>query len=158
MPQPPDIHSQSEPLRSSDRRYTLLLICSITLSAVLLCKVYCNSKLLCISPDRASQLASRDGLLFLQDAQKTQSNLKKKIGTVSPDLTPFFFQPLPVNFASAELLQTINGIGPRMAEEIVKVRSTKGFFISATALGDVPGIGPKRIKQFKNQISFATRP
>jgi competence ComEA-like helix-hairpin-helix protein len=158
MSQSTDIQPQRDPIQSGDRRYTILLICSITLTLVLLCKLYGNSTRLRMEPRPVSQLASQDGMLFLQYIQKAETNPAKEIGIISPDLTPFFFQPLPINFASVELLQTINGIGPKMAEEIVKVRDTKGSYASAADLRDVPGIGPKRIKQFQPQLSFATRP
>ena len=158
MPQSSDMHPQRESVRSGDKRYTILLICSITLLTVLLCKLYSNGSHLRMDHSPVLQLASRDGLLFLQDIQETESNLRQETQKISPDLSPLFFQPLPINFASVELLQTINGIGPKMAEEIVKVRGQKGFFTSASALRDVPGIGPKRLKQFSTQLSFATRP
>jgi len=158
MPQSSDMHLQRKSVRSGDKRYTILLICSITLLTVLLCKLYCNSTRLRMDHNPALQLASRDNVLFLQDIQEAESNLGQETGEISPDLALFFFQPLPVNYASVELLKTINGIGPKMAEEIVKVRGEKGFFTSASALRDVPGIGPKRLKQFSTQLSFTTRP
>lgn len=145
-------------MRSGDKRYTTLLICSITLLAVLLCKLYGNGSPLRMDHSPVLQLASRDGVLFLLDIQEAESNLRQETWEISPDLSPLFFQPLPINFASVELLQTINGIGPKMAKEIVKVRDAKGFFTSVSALRDVPGIGPKRLKQFSTQLSFATRP
>ena len=128
MPQSSDMHPQRESVRSGDKRYTILLICSITLLTVLLCKLYSNGSHLRMDHSPVLQLASRDGVLFLQDIQEAESNLGQEAREISPDLALFFFQPLPVNYASVELLQTINGIGP------------------------------KRLKQFSTQLSFATRP
>lgn len=70
------------------------------------------------------------------------------------DLSPFFFQPIPVNFAGPELLATISGIGAKTAEQIVQTRETRGFFTRPQDLLAVPGIGPSRMHKFAPQFSF----
>jgi competence ComEA-like helix-hairpin-helix protein len=70
-------------------------------------------------------------------------------------LTPFLFQPIPVNFADQELLATISGIGPKLAAQIVKTRDSKGFFAKPEDLLAVPGVGRSRMHQFAPQFSFA---
>ena len=70
-------------------------------------------------------------------------------------VTPFLFQPIPVNFADQELLSTISGIGPGLSAQIVKTRDSKGFFTKPEDLLAVPGIGHSRMNQFAPQFSFA---
>jgi len=70
-------------------------------------------------------------------------------------VTPFLFLPIPVNFADAELLATISGIGPKLAAKIVKTRETKGLFNGPQDLLTVPGIGPSRMNAFAPQFSFS---
>lgn len=69
--------------------------------------------------------------------------------------TPFFFLPIPVNSADAELLATIPGIGPGLAAKIIATRTTKGPFRSPPDLLQVPGIGPSRMSRFAPRFSFA---
>lgn len=54
-------------------------------------------------------------------------------------------QALDVNTASAQQLESVRGLGPRMAEVIVRERTRGGRFDSLEDLSDrVRGIGPKR--------------
>ena len=78
----------------------------------------------------------------------------EKSGTAPAAVSPFLFQPLPVNFADVELLTTISGIGPKMAAQIVKTRDSRGFFAGPQDLLAVPGIGPSRMKTFASHFSF----
>jgi uncharacterized protein len=52
-----------------------------------------------------------------------------------------------VNTASPALLTHVAGIGPRLAARIVAYRDANGPFPSRTALGKVPGLGPKTFEQ-----------
>ncbi|MCX5870479.1 MAG: helix-hairpin-helix domain-containing protein [Deltaproteobacteria bacterium] len=79
----------------------------------------------------------------------------EQLQIVPAALTPFFFQPIPVNFADQELLSTISGIGPELAAQIVKTRDSKGLFAKPEDLLAVPGIGRSRMNQFAPQFSFA---
>jgi competence ComEA-like helix-hairpin-helix protein len=77
-----------------------------------------------------------------------------KFPVVPAVVTPFLFLPIPVNFADAELLSTISGIGPELAAQIIATRNAKGQFSSPQDLLAVPGIGPSRMSQFAPQFSF----
>jgi len=68
---------------------------------------------------------------------------------------PFFFHPIPINRADARLLETVDGIGPHLASEIVRVRQDGVVFHSGEDLLQVPGIGTKRARQLEPQFSFA---
>ncbi|MGB5230851.1 MAG: helix-hairpin-helix domain-containing protein [Desulfoprunum sp.] len=74
---------------------------------------------------------------------------------IRPDLAPFFFHPIPINRADARLLETVDGIGPHLASEIVRVRQDGVVFHSGEDLLQVPGIGTKRARQLEPQFSFA---
>jgi len=52
-----------------------------------------------------------------------------------------------LNRASAELLTYVSGLGPQLAENIVKYRNENGPFNSRTELKAVPRIGPKAYEQ-----------
>jgi hypothetical protein len=75
--------------------------------------------------------------------------------SASAAVTPFLFQPIPINFADSELLATIPGIGPELSAQIVKTRDNKGFFTQPEDMLAVPGIGRSRMNQFAPQFSFA---
>jgi protein Tex len=52
-----------------------------------------------------------------------------------------------VNTASVALLSYVSGIGPALAENIVKARDERGGFTSRRALMDVPRLGAKAFEQ-----------
>ena len=68
--------------------------------------------------------------------------------------TPFFFVPLPINEADQQLLETVSGIGPHLAAEIIKTRGQRGAFHSPDDLLHVRGIGAKRMLKFADQFSY----
>ncbi len=68
--------------------------------------------------------------------------------------TPFFFAPLPINEADQQLLETVSGIGPRLAAEIIRTRGEQGPFHSPDDLLHVRGIGTKRMLKFAGQFSY----
>ncbi len=55
--------------------------------------------------------------------------------------------------ATAEELDTLDGVGPVMAEKIVDWRSTKGAIGSVEELDEIPGIGPKKLETLRNQLA-----
>ncbi|NNK58972.1 MAG: hypothetical protein HKP44_16830 [Desulfofustis sp.] len=61
---------------------------------------------------------------------------------------------VPVNRADAELLATVPGIGPVLAERIVAERARSGFFHEPEDLTRVHGIGDTRADQFRSYLRF----
>lgn len=67
---------------------------------------------------------------------------------------PFFFLPLPINSADKELLMTIKGIGPTLAESIVTHRHKVGPILNMNDLQEIPGIGEKRATSLATELVF----
>jgi competence protein ComEA len=63
------------------------------------------------------------------------------------------FGAVNINKANSAQLQTLNGIGPTKAEEIVKYRKAHGGFKSVDELVNVKGIGPKTVQKLKPHVS-----
>jgi competence protein ComEA len=62
--------------------------------------------------------------------------------------------PISLNTATAEQLDALDGIGPTMAQKIVKYRRQHGGFGSLHDLDAIPGIGPKRIAALKGKVTM----
>ncbi|MBW2659510.1 MAG: helix-hairpin-helix domain-containing protein [Deltaproteobacteria bacterium] len=74
--------------------------------------------------------------------------------SIPADLTPFFFKKLPINSAGKELLMTVKGVGPKLAESIIDARTQIGFFHSHADLLDIKGVGLKRAIYFETVFSY----
>lgn len=59
-----------------------------------------------------------------------------------------------INKASAGELETIRGIGPMLAERIVKDREANGRYEHLEDLVRVPGIGQAKLEKIKSQITL----
>lgn len=62
---------------------------------------------------------------------------------------------IDLNSATAEELQTVNGIGPVMAERIVAYRTQVGRFTSVDQLLNVKGIGAKTLAKIRDAVGVA---
>ncbi len=60
--------------------------------------------------------------------------------------------PINLNTATAEQLDTLDGVGPVTAAKIVAWRTQHGGFRSVDDLGQVPGIGPKRLAALRERV------
>lgn len=60
---------------------------------------------------------------------------------------------IDLNTATAEQLQTINGIGPVTADRILAHRRSIGRFTSVDQLLDVKGIGSKTLEKIRGQVT-----
>lgn len=72
--------------------------------------------------------------------------------------TPLLFAAMPINNASRDMLMTIKGIGPAMAEDIIAYRHQFGPFTNNMDLINLHGIGPKRAAGFATVFTFAEAP
>lgn len=80
-------------------------------------------------------LATMVLIIALGSAAKAQSNEK-----------------ININTASVEMLQTLDGIGPVLAERIVEYRN-KSPFITIEEITNVSGIGPSIFEKVKDFIT-----
>lgn len=100
-----------------------------------------NIKFLCYTPDK---------LLYLEEQDKV-SLLPRSLPLC---YYPFFLLPLPINRADKELLMTIKGVGPSLAETIVQHRQKTDVISNADDLRKIPGIGGKRAAALVNELTF----
>jgi competence protein ComEA len=63
------------------------------------------------------------------------------------------FGAININRANSAQLQTLYGIGPTKAQEILKYRKAHGEFKSVDELVNVKGIGPKTLQKLKSHVS-----
>jgi|SRR5829696_720381 len=61
-------------------------------------------------------------------------------------------QPIDLNTATLEQLDTLDGVGPVTAQKILQYRQDHGGFGSVEELGQVPGIGPKRLAALRERV------
>lgn len=61
--------------------------------------------------------------------------------------------PVSLGSATAEQLEQLDGIGPTLAERIVTHRQDRGGFGSLDQLGEVEGIGEKRLAALKEALT-----
>jgi competence protein ComEA len=69
-----------------------------------------------------------------------------------PAVANIFFQPIPINSADKNILVSLPGIGPVLAEKIVQRRNQHGPFRSKDELLLIAGIGPKKYKALFDHI------
>ncbi len=62
--------------------------------------------------------------------------------------------PISLNTATAEQLDTLDGVGPATASKILDYRRQHGGFKSIDDLGEVPGIGPKRLAALRTKVQL----
>lgn len=58
-----------------------------------------------------------------------------------------------LNKANLEEIETIQGIGPALAERIIRYRDEHGRFEKVEDLLDVSGIGQAKLERIKSQVS-----
>jgi len=59
-----------------------------------------------------------------------------------------------INTASKQELQTLNGIGPAIAERIIEYRQSNGKFESVDDLLNIPGIGQNKLEKIRSEIEL----
>jgi competence protein ComEA len=60
--------------------------------------------------------------------------------------------PISLNSATAEQFDTLDGVGPATAQKIISWRTQHGGFRSVADLGQVPGIGPKKLAALRDRV------
>ena len=93
----------------------------------------------------------------LEDGRQVVVPLRAPAGAVAPSggagtaaVAPA--APLDLNTATPEQLDQLDGIGPGMAGRILDYRKEHGGFGSVDELGEVPGIGEKRMAALREKV------
>ncbi|MGH2958136.1 MAG: helix-hairpin-helix domain-containing protein [Solirubrobacterales bacterium] len=60
--------------------------------------------------------------------------------------------PISLSTATPEQLDQLDGVGPGLAQKIIDYRTEHGGFRSVDELGEVPGIGEKRMESLRAQL------
>lgn len=63
-------------------------------------------------------------------------------------------EKVDVNTASAQELETLTGVGPRLAEEIIREREENGAFETLEDLLRVKGIGESKLEEFRFEVTI----
>ncbi len=61
-------------------------------------------------------------------------------------------QPINLNTATLEQLDTLDGVGPTTAQKIIDFRTAHGGFGSVDELDQIPGIGEKKLAALREQV------
>jgi competence protein ComEA len=93
----------------------------------------------------------------LEDGRQVLVPLRAPAGAVAPSgaagpaaVAPA--APVDLNTATPEQLDQLDGIGPGMAGRILDYRKEHGGFGSVEELGEVPGIGEKRMAALREKV------
>jgi competence protein ComEA len=62
--------------------------------------------------------------------------------------------PVSINSATLEQLETLDGIGPSLAQRILDYRAAHGGFRSLAELDQVSGIGPARLAALRGHVTL----
>jgi competence protein ComEA len=89
------------------------------------------------------------------DGQQVVVPRRGAAATASAPTTPGAAPSAPVNLntATAEQLDTLDGVGPTTAQKILAFRQQHGGFSSINDLTQIPGIGPKKLAALKPQVT-----
>jgi competence protein ComEA len=89
------------------------------------------------------------------DGQQVIVPLRGKAATGGPGNVPGAPpQPVHLNSATLEELDTLPGVGPVTAQKILDYRTEHGAFSTVDELDSVPGIGPARLAELKKVVDL----
>ncbi|HEV7807417.1 MAG TPA: ComEA family DNA-binding protein [Solirubrobacteraceae bacterium] len=94
-------------------------------------------------PARRADLSAVNLAAKLEDGRQVLVPLRPPVAGGSGGGVPT--APVNLNTATLEQLDTLDGVGPGIAQRILDYRQQHGGFRRAEELGEVPGIGDKRL-------------
>jgi competence protein ComEA len=97
--------------------------------------------------NRAAKLEDgRQILVPLRASQSTAPAAAAATASAAPD------QPVNLNTATLEQLDTLDGVGPATAQKILDYRTEHGGFGAVDELDQIPGIGEKRLAALRERV------
>jgi competence protein ComEA len=105
-------------------------------------------------PTRRADLTVVNLAARLQDGQQVVVPVAGRAGPAAPGAASAAAAGAPIHLSTAtvEQLDQIDGIGPTLAERIVEHRDANGGFGSLEELGEVEGIGEKRLATLREAL------
>jgi len=104
-------------------------------------------------PTRAADLDGVNLAAPLEDGQQVVVPSRSATGPPTGGLAADSQAPVSLGSATVEQLEQLDGIGPTLAERIVEHRQQRGGFGSLDQLGEVEGIGEKRLEALKEALT-----
>ncbi|TAJ78137.1 helix-hairpin-helix domain-containing protein [bacterium] len=86
----------------------------------------------------------------------TPSSIPLPAPSASVPVTETLAEKVDLNSATVERIESLPGVGPKLAGEIVAYRERGGMFHSAEDLLQVKGIGPKRLHRLEPYLTFGS--
>jgi competence protein ComEA len=101
-----------------------------------------------------ADLAQINRAAKLEDGRQVLVPVRTPAGAAAPVAGPGAAPgpPLNLNTATLEQLDGLDGIGPTMAQRILDYRQAHGGFGSVEELGQVSGIGDKRMAALRDEV------
>ncbi|WP_051324625.1 ComEA family DNA-binding protein [Candidatus Solirubrobacter pratensis] len=99
--------------------------------------------------NRAAKL--EDGRQILVPRRAPRGRPAAAAATAAAPSTPA--QPVNLNTATLEQLDTLDGVGPATAQKIIDFRTAHGGFGSIDELDQIPGIGEKKLAALREQVT-----
>ncbi len=106
-------------------------------------------------PTRRADLGAVNLAAEVQDGRQILVPRKGPGGGVAAGVAPepAEGQPLNLNTATLEQLDTLSGVGPATAQKILDAREERGGFGSIEELGEIPGIGDARLATLREEAT-----
>src|ERR687898_819896 len=106
-------------------------------------------------PTRRADLGAVNLAAEVQDGRQILVPRRAPGGGVAAGVAPepAEGQPLNLNTATPEQLDTLSGVGPATAQKILDAREERGGFGSIEELGEIPGIGEARLATLREEAT-----
>jgi competence protein ComEA len=105
-------------------------------------------------PTRRADLSQINRAAKLEDGRQilVPARASKSIAAAAPSGATAPDQPVNLNTATLEQLDTLDGVGPATAQKILDFRTEHGGFGSVEELDQIPGIGEKRLAALRDRV------
>jgi len=97
----------------------------------------------------AAQLSDGDYFYIPSDGEDIPETAANAPNAESISSSQLFEYPIDLNQANLEALESLPGIGPTKASDILAYRSQHGLFSDVDELLNVPGIGPSTLENIR---------